>query len=142
VHSRFPARQGARREWSDLAPASILETLRRSSDDRDPQTASPLVQTRKRPSVIVHLDAPSDLDRIAQANSAIEVLDTVNEVLHLLHHSGTIAQIPPDLRREPFKSASELQEAFPGSPSSNDAIIVLQTLLNAANNKLKELGSR
>ena len=95
---------------------------------------------------------PNDLDRIAQADGEMEVLDVINEVLQVLRRSGRMAEAPQSLRMDRLTTATELRMAMKSMQGAqsfmenvdwhSDAMLVLRAVLSAADEKLRELRRR
>jgi hypothetical protein len=93
---------------------------------------------------------PSDLDRIAQCDTAQDVLLTLNEILQLLQRSGWKNQIPAELHIEQFESMGEIRRVLrtidhlTNAPDGEflagaDAIVILRTVLDAAGDRFRQI---
>ena len=127
---------------------SILEKFRQSRSAEHPRTKAKQVKPLRPPRAYAYGSNPCDLDRIAQAESRIEVLDILNQVLQVLHRSGRMAEVPDSLRIDRLTTSPELQIAMKrmqGAQSfmenvdwHSDAMLVLRAVLSAADGKLRE----
>src|SRR4051794_12648505 len=140
------------RRTADDTLLALLEKLRQSRSVENPNTKAKQVEpTRPRPAN-PYGNKPCDLDRIAQAESGIEVLDILNQVLRVLQRSGRMAEVPEALRIDCLTTSIELRIAlrkmqgeFPFSQCidwNSDALFVLRTVLTAADKRLTELRRR
>jgi len=137
---------------ADNTIVSNLEKLRRSRSAEHPHTKATQVEPKRPRPDYPYGNRPCDLDRIAQAESGIEVLDILNQVLQVLHRSGRMAEVPDSLRIDRLTTSPELQIAMKrmqGAQSfmekadwNSDAMLVLRAVLMAIDQKLKELRRR
>ena len=144
------ARQRARSTRRNASPLELLDALRRSQIEvnhtRDNRQTPP---QRKRMTARYGV-VPSDLDRIAQCDTAQDVLLTLNEVLQLLQRSGWKDQMPAELHVEQFESMGEIRSALrtmnhvTNAPdgellAGTDAMVILRTLLDAAGDRFRHM---
>jgi hypothetical protein len=128
---------------------SILEKFRQSRSAEDPRTKAKQVKPLRPPRAYAYGSNPCDLDRIAQAESRIEVLDILNQVLQVLHRSGRMAEVPEALRIDCLTTSHDLQAAMKSTQDAqsfmekvdwnSDAMLVLRAILTAANEKFRDL---
>jgi len=136
----------------DLKLPTIFDQFReaRSEEPRQIQATQPKPQKRHSN---CYDEVPCDLDRIADARSSVDVLEVVNDVLEILERCGRMQEIPEALRRHTFSAQGELHDALrivnsrihsvtAEEQSVSDAAFVLRTVLNAAEERLQQLGKR
>jgi len=128
---------------------SILEKFRQSRPAEHPHTKTKQVKPKRPRTAYPYSSNPCDLNRIAQAESRIEVFDILNQVLQVLHRSGRMAEVPEALRIDCLTTAIQLRIALrkmqggfaftQGIDWNSDAMLVLRAILTAANEKFKHL---
>jgi len=128
---------------------SIPEKFRKSRSAEHPHTKTKQVKPKRPRTAYPYSSNPCDLNRIAQAESRIEVFDILNQVLQVLHRSGRMAEVPEALRIDCLTTAIQLRIALrkmqggfaftQGIDWNSDAMLVLRAILTAANEKFKHL---
>jgi hypothetical protein len=127
----------------------ILERFRQSRSAEHPHTKPKHVKPKRSRPAYPYGSNACDLDRIAQAESRIEVLDILNQVLEVLHRSGRMAEVPEALRIDCLTTSHDLQAAMKRTQDAqpfmdevdwnSDAMLVLRAILTAANAKFRDL---
>lgn len=131
---------------------SILEKIRQSRSIERPHTRAEQVEPKRPRPAYPYGKRPCDLDRISQAESGVEVLDILNQVLQVLQRSGRMAEVPEALRIDCLTTSHELRAAlrkmqggFPfveGIDWNSDGLFVLRAVLTAADERLTEMCRR
>src|SRR5690349_8940999 len=132
------------------SPLGLLEAHRRSQIEVN-HTRDDRETSRKRKHVTAHYGVvPSDLDRIAQCDTAQDMLLALNEVLQLLRRSGWKDHMPAELHIDQFESMGEIQrvlrtiEHLTNAPdgeflAGTDAMVILRTVLAAAGDRFRQI---
>ena len=147
MHSDREAADAPQR-LADVPPTGIYEAPRQFRTQRELQPQLEQVSPKRKRALTRHGDVPNDLERIGQANSEMEVLDLVSEVLQVLRRSGRMAEVPELLHMDRLTTSAELRMAMKrmqGAQSfmenvdwHSDAMLVLRAVLSAADGKLRE----
>jgi len=137
---------------NDTTILGILDRLGHSRSARNPHTKAKQAEAHRPRPVVVHGNVPCDLDRIAQANSEVEVLGILNQVLELMHRSGRMGDVPLQLHVDRLITPQELRIlvrklqgacTFTGDAQwDSDALFVLRAAVTAADKRLTELYRR
>jgi hypothetical protein len=144
MDSHHKARQDTPHSAVEVTPKTVYERLHQFRTDRQKKIdQAPAKQKRV---ATIYGDVPSDLDRIAQAKSSIEVLDVLNQVLQVLHRSGRMAEVPEPFRMDYPTNSYELRVALgrmngghEEEQLKSDGAFVLRAALSAADQRLRQL---
>jgi hypothetical protein len=151
MNSTHKARRSVQRGPGESTILSSLERLRQLRSIKYPHIKGKQDQPKRLHSGIPHGSVPCDLDRVAQADSELEVLGILNQVLQVMHRTGRMADVPPELRVDCLTTSQELQMAvrrmragcaFGREVHDSDALFVLRVVLTAAHERLTELRGR
>ena len=121
---------------------TILDDMREARHQEHRQTKTLLPPSQVKAGSNRYGQMPSDLDRIMRAGSSDEVVKVVNEVLQVLERWAGISGVSKTICSQAFQSASELRAAVQsnvGQIQSNDAEAIVQTVLAAAGERLRQL---
>src|SRR4051812_12073104 len=137
---------------ADVPPSGIYEALQYFTTKKERQPQLEQTRPKRKRAATRYGGVPNDLDRIAQANCEMEVLDLIDQVLQVLRRSGRMAEVPELLHMDRLTTSAELRMAMKRMQGAQrfmedgewhaDAMLVLRAVLTAADEKLRELRRR
>ncbi len=137
---------------ADIPHSGIYEALQHFRTEKELQRKMEQAPPKRKRAATRYGEVPNDLDRIAQANCEMEVLDLIDQVLQVLRRSGRMAEVPELLHMDRLTTSAELRMAMKRMQGAqtfmekgdwhSDAMLVLRAVLTAADEKLRELRRR